>query len=106
MAAIDQAFLDAMQARVQEARKAIRLADILRRLQNCALGVERMSKEEIKAAEILLKKGMPDLREIEVKGEVEHKHSLEQLVTQSMQPQPQPFVDPMALPVEAPPTQH
>lgn len=100
MPAIDQDFLDAMTAKVQEARRTIKLTDIVRRLQQCALGFERMSKEEIKAAEILLKKGMPDLRELEVKGEIEHKVTLEQLVTQSMQPAP--FVDPMAPPDERP----
>lgn len=103
MAAIDQDFIDAMQAKVQEARRTIKLTDIVRRLQQCALGLVRMSKEEIKAAEILLKKGMPDLRELEVKGEIEHKHTLEDLVTQSMQPAP--FVDPLA-PDAPPPTQH
>jgi hypothetical protein len=103
MPAIDQDFLDAMQAKVHEARRTIKLTDIVRRLQQCALGLVRMSKEEIKAAEILLKKGMPDLRELEVKGEIEHKHTLEDLVTQSMQPAP--FVDPLA-PDAPPPTQH
>src|SRR5687767_11628421 len=85
MAAIDQAFLDDMRAKVEAARKMIKIEDTVKQLQRCALGQVNMTREQIKCAEILLKKALPDLRELEVKGEVNHKHSLEELVQASMQ---------------------
>jgi hypothetical protein len=88
MTAIDQSFIDEMRAKVEAARRVIKIEDTVRQLQRCALGQVNMTKEQIKAAEILLKKALPDLRELEVKGEVQHKHSLEDLVNASMQPQP------------------
>ncbi len=75
-----------MRAKVEEARRQIKIVDTVKQLQRCALGHINMTKEQIKCAEILLKKALPDLREIEVRGEVNHKHSLEELVQASMQP--------------------
>lgn len=88
MPAIDQQFMDEMRAKVEAARKMIKIEDTVKQLQKCALGQINMTREQIKCAEILLKKALPDLREIEVKGEVNHKHTLEELVTGSMQPLP------------------
>lgn len=83
---IDDEFHQAMAAKVQEARKAIDVVDTVKRLGKHVRGELHLTKEQIRSAEILLKKAMPDLRELQVSGEVDHKHSLEDLVLESMRP--------------------
>ena len=45
-------------------REKIKVTQIVHRLNSCALGEQEMSKEQIRAAEILLKKALPDLSSV------------------------------------------
>ena len=64
--ALDQAFIDGM-------RRRIRVADIIEKMQNHVLNrVEHpMSPTQIRAAEVLLKKAIPDLQQTELKASQE-----------------------------------
>lgn len=55
-------------------REKIRVSMLLNRLRNHVLGRIDMSPTQLRAAEILLKKTMPDLASVEHKGEIEHKY--------------------------------
>jgi len=52
-----------------EIRKKIQASQLVNRLTNHALGKEEMSATQVRAAEILLKKSMPDLSQVEGAGE-------------------------------------
>lgn len=52
------------------ARKAIQVHKIMRSLQRHIDGEYEMSPTQIRAAEILLKKALPDLQSVELSGEV------------------------------------
>lgn len=58
-------------------RKAVELDKLRERLQNHALGLIKMEATEIKAAEILLRKTIPDLKAIEHSGTVERRDARE-----------------------------
>jgi hypothetical protein len=74
MARLDPDFLEEMKRRIEAARNNIKVVDIVQRLQAFTLNellnekAVLMDKEQIKAAEILLRKSMPDLKAIEVTG--------------------------------------
>lgn len=53
-------------------RQRIRVGVIMRRLQKHALGKIQMSATEIKAAEIVLRKAVPDMKAVEHSGTVNH----------------------------------
>ena len=55
-----------------EHRKRIQTSMILNRLQDHILGKVEMSATQLRAAEVLLKKSLPDLRQIEHVGEDGH----------------------------------
>ncbi len=74
-----------MRRRIEEVRKGIKIKETIDALQACVEGTRELTKEQIRAAEILLKKSMPDLKEIEHKGDVSV--SLSDLVMRSMQQQ-------------------
>lgn len=62
-----------MAARVQKEltdkwREKIRLSQIINRLDQCAVGEIEMTKNELKAADMLLKKLVPDLSRTELSG--------------------------------------
>jgi hypothetical protein len=65
MKRLDQAFVDEMRRRIVEYRATIKVKETLDKLQACVDGTEFMSREQIRAAEILLKKAMPDMKEVE-----------------------------------------
>ncbi len=65
--AINKAFEDEMRRRIEEVRKGIKIKETVAALQDCVEGVRELTREQIRAAEILLKKSMPDLKEIEHK---------------------------------------
>jgi hypothetical protein len=54
-----------------ETRKKIKTSQLLNRLQNHALGECEMTATQIRAAEVCLKKVLPDLAGIEHSGEIE-----------------------------------
>ncbi len=56
----------------------IKATKLIKRVQDHAFGKIEMSTTQIKAAEILLRKTMPDTRSIEVKGVIEHAHIMTQ----------------------------
>jgi len=58
-------------------RERIRAGKILAKLMKHVEGEVEMSATQIRAAEILLKKVLPDLSSIEHKGNVEHRHLTE-----------------------------
>jgi len=64
--------------RIRERIKADRLIDSL---ENHVFGEKEMSSSQVTAALGLLKKRVPDLSAIEHSGEVEHKHSLAQILS-------------------------
>lgn len=74
---LPRAFIEEMRSRIEEARKTIDVVKTVKVLQQCRDGEVLLSKEQIRASEILLKKSMPDLKEIEHTGEVDHKHVAE-----------------------------
>lgn len=53
-------------------RARIRVGMLIRRLSNHVLGRLEMSPTQIKAAEILLRKAVPDMRALEHSGQVNH----------------------------------
>lgn len=53
-------------------RERIRVGVVLKRVQDHALGNCEMSATQLKAAEILLKKAIPDLKGVEHSGTVNH----------------------------------
>lgn len=58
-------------------RERIQVTKLQQRLENHALGLVDMSATQIKAAEILLKKTVPDLSSVEHSGEIRQKVALE-----------------------------
>ena len=58
-------------------RQRIQTGQILRRLMDHVEGKIELSATQIRAAEILLRKILPDLSSIEYKGNVEHRHITE-----------------------------
>lgn len=60
-------------AKLSEMRERISATLLLKRLQDHVVGDAELSATQIKAAEILLKKCMPDLSAVEHSGEIEHK---------------------------------
>lgn len=67
-----------------ESRARIRTTQLLRRLQQFALGLKgdqgevvKLSANEIRAIDILLKKRLPDLSAVEHTGELTYKHAFE-----------------------------
>lgn len=65
---LDHGFTVALKQRVEAAREAIKVVEIIEALQQCALGHTIMDKDRIAAAKIVLAKAMPDLKAIEVTG--------------------------------------
>ena len=55
----------------EDHRAKIQTSNLITRLQKGALGEIEVTREQIKAAEILLKKTLPDLKQIEHTGTVE-----------------------------------
>ncbi len=53
----------------ERTRAAIQSTMLVRRLQDCALGKTKMTREQIKCAEILLRKTIPDLASLQVGGD-------------------------------------
>lgn len=58
----------------EKVRERIRTGLILRRVQEHALGNLEMTQTQLKAAEILLRKAVPDLRSIEHSGTVTNRY--------------------------------
>lgn len=57
-------------------RERIRTGVVLNRLQKHALGKLEMTTTQVRAAEILLRKTVPDLSSTELRGEVTHHHDI------------------------------
>lgn len=55
--------------KLAEMRARIQATLLLKKMQDHALGVSEMSPTQIRAAEILLKKTMPDLSAVELSGD-------------------------------------
>jgi hypothetical protein len=101
MSAIDKAYEDTIRKRIERAREAIKIEETVQAVQDTVLSLRQKivdnrfcTKEEaatakalFDGAKLLLAKALPDLRAIEHSGEVQHKHSLEELVQKSMQVQ-------------------
>lgn len=50
-------------------RQKIQVTQIVHRLNKCALGDIEMKANELRAAEILLKKSLPDLQSVSISGD-------------------------------------
>lgn len=59
-----------------DVRKKIQASQLINRLNDHVFGMVEMTATQLKAAEVLLKKSLPDLQSIDVTGELEHKHTL------------------------------
>jgi len=60
----------------EDVRKKIQASQLINRLHDHVLGKVEMSATQLKAAEILLKKSLPDLQSIDLYGEIHHEHTL------------------------------
>ncbi len=69
---LNKAFEEEMRRRIEEVRKTIKISEIVGELQACVMGEKILTKEQIRSAEIVLKKAMPDMKEIEHTGSVTH----------------------------------
>lgn len=49
-------------------REKIKVTQIVHRLNNCAMGTDEMTPTALRAAEILLKKALPDLQSVAITG--------------------------------------
>lgn len=58
--------------KLEEMRRRIQATKIIEKLQGHVMGTEDMSATQIRAAETLLRKSMPDLSSIDLQGEMEH----------------------------------
>lgn len=61
----------------EETRAKIQTSQLLNRLQNHVDGNNQMSNTQIKAAEILLRKSLPDLAAVTISGDSENPVALE-----------------------------
>jgi len=61
----------------EKVRERIRIGVLINRLSNHVLGKIEMTPTQIRAAEILLKKKLPDLSAVEHSGSVQHRHANE-----------------------------
>lgn len=59
-------------------RRRIQTTKLMQRLQNHALGLADMTATQIKAAEILLRKKLPDLSATEITGEIKQRDITDQ----------------------------
>jgi len=50
----------------EETRAKIQAAQIINRLQGCVMGTIELTQNQIRAAEILLRKTLPDLQSVEI----------------------------------------
>ena len=65
---------------IKNLRERIKVGRTLDKLQACVDGTEKMRPEQIKAADILLKKVMPDLKAVEHTGDARPALTREQLI--------------------------
>lgn len=56
----------------EEVRAKIQASMLINRLTKCAMGEIKMTGDQIRAAEILLKKSVPDLQAVQLSGDVEN----------------------------------
>ncbi len=59
---------------IERIRASVKTTMLLKKLEACALGNDKMSAASVRCADILLKKVLPDLAAVEVTGDVDHKH--------------------------------
>lgn len=64
--------------RQSQVRSQVQVAPLMKRLLDHALGKNKMTSTQIRAAEILLRKVVPDLKMVEFIGEVKHAHTMTQ----------------------------
>jgi hypothetical protein len=57
----------------EEWKQKIQASNLITHLGKCAVGEIEMTSQQIKAAEILLKKVMPDLKSVDMSGELNGK---------------------------------
>jgi hypothetical protein len=55
-----------------EIRAKIQTSQLINRLEGCALGEVELTAQQLKAIEILLKKNLPDLSQVEISGDPEN----------------------------------
>lgn len=55
-----------------QSKAAIKTTMLVKALQDCALGHNEMNANQIKAAQILLKFQLPELKAVEFTGEMDH----------------------------------
>jgi len=58
----------------EEARRKIKISQLVNRLTNHVLGKVEMSSTQVTAASVLLKKVLPDLTSTELTGDVNHNY--------------------------------
>lgn len=58
--------------KLEEMRRRIQATKIIEKMQAHVFGTEEMSATQIRAAEALLRKSMPDLSSIDLQAEMEH----------------------------------
>ena len=56
----------------EQSRLAIQATKLILRLQQCAMGELELSREQIRAIEVLLKKTLPDLSSVELTGDADN----------------------------------
>lgn len=72
--------------RQEKWRENIQSALLLKRLEDNALGIIELSRDQIKSIEILLKKTMPDLKAIEHSGEIKADLNITKVIYEVIDP--------------------
>lgn len=61
-------------------RSKIQASQLINRLQDHVFGTVEMTPTQLKAAEVLLKKSLPDLQALNISGEMTHRHTLAEVL--------------------------
>lgn len=61
-------------------RTKIQASQLINRLQDHVFGEVEMTATQLKAAEVLLRKSIPDLQALNISGEMTHRHTLAEVL--------------------------
>lgn len=61
----------------QKVRERIQVSQLINRLHACAMGTVELTKSQVTAIQVLLRKALPDLSAVEHRGFIEHRKAEE-----------------------------
>lgn len=67
-------------------KEKIKLAQLINRLNDCAMGEVEMTSQQLKATEILLKKIIPDLKGVDLSAELSGKVEIQAITRKIIDP--------------------